>query len=134
MDADHEFEIGGLHLREGLVAQDAGVVDEDVDAAPSLFGAGNHLDHLIIFGDVAAVRHRLAASRADFLDHGERRVGMARAVTGAAEIVDDDLGATLGEFEGVMATEAAAGSGDDGNAIIEADRTGHGKGAPSTMG
>jgi hypothetical protein len=34
VDVEDEAEVGELHLGEALVAQDAGVVDEDVDAAP----------------------------------------------------------------------------------------------------
>ena len=34
MHVDHQAEIVQRHLRERLVAQDAGVVDEDVDATP----------------------------------------------------------------------------------------------------
>ena len=49
----------------------------------------------------------------------------ARATAGpvgrAAEVVDDDLAAALGELEGVGLAETAAGSGDDGDTIVEAD-------------
>ena len=38
MDLKHQIEIGHVHLGEALVAQDAGVVDQDVDDAE--FGAG----------------------------------------------------------------------------------------------
>ena len=36
MHVEHEAEIGERHLGEPLVAQDAGVVDEDVDPAPGV--------------------------------------------------------------------------------------------------
>src|SRR3546814_3006117 len=79
-------------------------------------------------GDAAAVRHRLAARGLDFLDDLERGVRMAGAAARAAEIVDDDLRAAPREFERIGADQAAASTGDDGDAIIETE--GHGKGAP----
>ena len=38
-----------------------------------------------------------------------------------AEVVDDDPGAAAREREGMLAAEAAAGSGDDGHAAAEVD-------------
>jgi hypothetical protein len=48
--AEDELEIGHVHLRERLVPQHGGVVDEDVDAAPILFGARRHCGDLLEIG------------------------------------------------------------------------------------
>ena len=77
---------------------------------------------MLIFGDAAAVRHGGAARGADFLDDLQRGVRMAGAVTGAAEVVDDDFRAAPGEFERIGAAQAAAGAGDNGNAAVKFDR------------
>ena len=47
--------------------------------------------------------------------------GAALTVDVSAEVVDDDLGAALGESEGVRAAETAAGTGDDRDAVGEVD-------------
>ena len=121
---DDEAEILRLHLGEAPVAEDAGIVDEDVDAAPARLGGLDHRDHLVIVGDAAAVRYRLAARGLDLRDHRERGVRMAGAVAGAAEIVDHHLRPAPRELEGIGTAQPAAGAGDDGNAIVEPD--GHG--------
>jgi hypothetical protein len=45
VDVDHQFEVRDLHLGEGLVAQDAGVGDQDVDAAPLVHVLADHQRH-----------------------------------------------------------------------------------------
>ncbi|MNP40095.1 hypothetical protein D3C76_1337050 [compost metagenome] len=119
------MDVGQFHLAEGLVTQDAGVVDQHVDAAEGLEGLLDQGLDLLVVGDVGAVGDGGAAGLADFLDHGQRGFGRAAgAVTAAAEIVDHYLGAALGEFQGVDAAQAVAGAGDDGYAVIETN--GHG--------
>src|SRR3546814_13846939 len=95
----HQVEILHRHLGKALVAQDAGVVDQDVDAAPFLLRLGDHLGHMLIFSDAAAVRHGGAARRADFLDDLQRRIRMAGAVARAAQVVHNDLPPAPRPFE-----------------------------------
>ena len=45
----------------------------------------------------------------------------AGAVDRAAQIVDHDLGAALGEFQRVGAAQPAACAGDDGDLAVEVD-------------
>ena len=63
-----------------------------------------------------AVGDGLAAHALDLVDHllGRAEVA-ARAVDVAAEVVDDDLGAVGGQAERVLAPDAAAGAGHDGD-------------------
>ena len=46
---------------------------------------------------------------------------VALAAHRAAEVVDDDAGATAGQLEGVLAAEAAARAGDDRDLAVVAD-------------
>ena len=55
-----------LHFGEGLVAQDAGVVDENVDPAPARLRRRDHRGDLRGVGDVGAVGHGDAARRSRF--------------------------------------------------------------------
>src|SRR3546814_7637780 len=58
--------------------------------------------------------------RFDFRDHCLRRRGRtAAAVACAAEIIDDQPGTARRECQRMLATEAIAGTGDDGDAILE---------------
>jgi hypothetical protein len=106
------------HLLEAGVAQDAGVVDDDVDALPRV---ERTLDDLRPVLDRVVVGHGLAAGGLDLLDH---RVGrgrrLAAARVAAAQIVHDDLGAAGREQQGMGAAEAVAGAGDDGDPVVEA--------------
>jgi hypothetical protein len=84
-----------FHLAERLVAQNAGVGAEQIDAAPLGDGAIHHGLDLFEIRDIGTVRHRDAAGLADFLDHGfGRGKRPAGTVALAAEIVDHDLGAS----------------------------------------
>ena len=109
-------------LREGLVAQDARVVHDDVDLAEVVERGLD--DRLATFGrcDRIVVSDRRAAGFGDLLHDlvGHAATG-ARAVCRTAEIVDDDLAAALCELEGIGLAEATAGAGDDCDAIVEAN-------------
>ncbi len=80
MDVHQQAEIVQRHVREALVAQDAGIVDEDMDAAIFGLRAGDHRLHVRGVGDVAAIGHRHAPRRHDLGHHGTRGIGMAGAV------------------------------------------------------
>src|SRR5271168_3835707 len=116
MHANDLFEIGDLHLREGLVAQDAGVVDENVDAAPLGLSPRNHCRDLVGVGDVGAVGHGGSAGPFDLLDDSSRGVGGRGA---PAEIIDDHLRAPRGEAERMTAPQPASGASDDRDAVVE---------------
>ncbi|MNT90595.1 hypothetical protein D3C72_2315270 [compost metagenome] len=58
------------HLVEGGVAQDAGVVDQDVDGAEGLQGGG---DDLLALGHRMMVGNRFATHGMNFSDHGVGR-------------------------------------------------------------
>ncbi len=71
-------------------------------------------------GDRVVAGDRLATGGGDLVDDGLcRSVRATLAVDRTAEVVDDDQRAALGEVEGVRATEAAAGAGDDRDLAVE---------------
>ncbi len=122
MHVQHLGEIGDLHLGERLVAQDAGIGAEQIDAAPLLGGACDHRLDLLEIRDVGAVGHRRAAGFSDFLDHGfGRGQRSAGAVAGAAEIIDHDLGAAARQPQRMRASKTIARAGDDGDASVKPD-------------
>ena len=108
------------HRHEHPVAQDAGVVDDDVEVAERLDGLVRPSPGTVEGGDAVGVGHRLATGGDDLVDDrlGGRGVGTA-AVAGAAEVVDDDLGALGSEQQGVLAADAAPAAGDDRNSSVQ---------------
>ena len=107
---------------ERLVAQDAGVVDDDVDA-PVGVDRGLH-DRLAALGrgDRVGVGDGLAARGFDLVDHLLGGAGVAAgAVDRAAEVVHHDERAPRGEQQRVLASEAATGARDDRYLAVETE-------------
>ncbi len=67
MDGHHDFKIGDLHFRETLVAQDAGIGDEDVDAAERIRRLLDKMGDACVVRDGRAVGDRRSAGILDFL-------------------------------------------------------------------
>ena len=112
----------GVHVVERLVAQDAGVVDHDVDAAEGVERRLHDGLAALRRGDRVGVGDRLAARRLDLVDDELGRAGIAAgAVDGAAEVVDHDQRAAPPELQGVLATEPAAGARDDRHLAVETE-------------
>ncbi|MNO80364.1 hypothetical protein D3C76_715710 [compost metagenome] len=124
MDLVDQVPVGVVHLVEGLVAQDAGVVHHHVDAAEGFDRAAHDVfpvGHRIVVG------HRGAAGGADFRHHAVGGGGAgALAMGAAAEIVDHHLRAVAGEQQRMGASEAAAGAGDDHHLVVETQGITHG--------
>ena len=64
-------------------------------------------------GDVPLDGDGLAAERLDFGDRLVRGAVARKATVGAGVVVDDDVGALPGEFDGNAAADAAGTAGDD---------------------
>jgi hypothetical protein len=113
VDAHDVVEVVLAHVEEHPVAQEAGVVHEDVEPAPLLEAAPDHGERVVPIGDVAAVGHRVATRSADLVDH---RVGRARLTLTRErepEVVHHDLHALPRQRERVRPTEAAPRAGDE---------------------
>ena len=103
------------------LAPEAGVVDEDVEAAVVALGGGEDGFYFIEVGDVAGEGVGFAAGFLDFLLEGFEFGEVAGG--------EGDFGAGLGEGEGEAAADAFASAGDEGDLILDVEGVGgHGKG------
>jgi hypothetical protein len=114
MHRQHVRPVRPAHAMEDAVAQNAGIIDQDVDPAE---GRQRRLDDLVgVLGLRDGERRcdRLAAAGLDFLDHVMRRAGIrAGAFKARADVADDDTGAFLRQQPGNAAPDAPARTGDD---------------------
>ena len=121
MDFQDQVKVGRLHLCKAFIAQDAGVVNQDMDAAPSFLRLCNHFHHLVIFGDAATVCHCFAASSLDLFDDLRRRVRRAGAIACTAQIIDHNLRAAPRQFERIGFAQPAARTGHNSDFVLKAD-------------
>ncbi len=119
MDFVDQIPVGIGHLGEALVAQDAGVVDDDVDATEVVHRA---LNDTVTVDDVVRVGDGGTASGFDLFDNLERGFAVGAFAVGAAtEVVDDDFGAVFREQQGVGAANTAASTGYDDDFVVKTD-------------
>ena len=120
MHLDDGVEVLGRHREHHLVAQDAGVVHEHVEPAERVDRGADDVLGALEVGDAVVVGDGLAAALVDDVDDlvGGALVG-AFAGDRAAEVVDDDLGAVVGEHDRFAAADAVARSGDDRHLAVE---------------
>ena len=119
MDVDHQVELVQRHVLEGLVAQDASVVDDDVDRSESCQGVVHDALGAVPVGDGRLVGNGLAASRLDLRHHRIGSVRLAFAVDGTAQVVHHHLGAALRERQRMAPAQAVASTRDDGHLAFE---------------
>ena len=104
MNLEHPVEILDADLvHQEAPAADAGVVDQDVDGAERL---GRVPDAGLQGGDVADIHFQLVRPAAALAD---RRSGLLDPVD---DVVDDQIGAPLGEKEGMTPPHPAPRAGD----------------------
>ena len=122
VNLQHQFKVGQIHFGKSLVAQDAGIVDQNINAAPGRHGLLHHGLHRSKIGHRRAVRKRFTASGANLRSH---RFGSAdraaRAIPCTAQIVDQHLGATRCQRQRMGPTQATAGTCHDGHLALEID-------------
>ena len=102
------------HLLEGHVHRDAGVVDQDVDAAEEIDRLGGQLGGGVGLAEVGLDGRDLRRAVASgLLDGGHRAVA-------AAGVVKDDVGALAAELQGHLAADARAGARDQDSLAFHA--------------
>ncbi len=111
MNIQHQAEVREAHLGEGLVAQNAGVVDENVDAAPVRHHAADHGRDRRLVGDRRGHRKRLAARRDDFI--GDASCGRR------IHVVYDDLRAIPRQQQRMRTAQSTARSSNDRDARLQ---------------
>ena len=120
VDPDDSVEVVLGHREQHLVAQDARVVDEDVELPE---GVDRLLDEVlgpVPVGHVVVVGDGLAAVALDDVGHlfGGTLVG-ALAPDRAPEVVDDDLGPLLGQQERFTPPDSVPSAGDDRDLAVQ---------------
>ena len=114
-----------LHFQKALVPQNAGVVDQDIQ--PAKVGHGCLDDTFSAFGrgNIVIIGHGFSAKGLDLFDNPVCRRGgsVAGPVAGAAQIVDNDLGAPSGQFEGICPPESGPGTGHHRHPALEIQTT-----------
>ena len=114
VDPDHVVPLRVGHVHEHPVAQDAGVVDEDVDPAVLLDRCGDQPLGAGLVGHVVTVEESTSSERSHLVRHllgrPDRRAGSVGLGT---EVVDDHVGAVPGELEGMCPPDAPTRTGDD---------------------
>ena len=98
---------------------DAGIVDEDVDAAEFTPDAFDQARDRCLVGDVGNHRDRLDAARG--------KLGSRRFRLGLVAPDDSDIGAGFCKAPGDAKPDAAIASGDDGDFTFEIEQCGHGR-------
>ncbi len=120
VDIDHRLPILREHVVEHLVPEDAGGVEDDMDAAEDIARLLHHLEAIVEITDRAEIGDRFAARGLDLVSHRLCR-GLAAALAGAADagIDDDDLRALFGHQLGDFRADPARRTGADRHAPIE---------------
>ena len=116
MDVEHVLPVGVAHPVEDRVAQDAGIVDQDVDAAEGVERGLHDRFGVLRLGDRERRGDRLAAGLLDLVHHLLRRAGVgAGALQARADVAGDHPRALLRQAERDAAPDPARGAGDDGD-------------------
>lgn len=117
MDDGIPFVFG--HIEQGSIAEDPGVIDQDIEASEVVDGG---IDEGLSDGEGAdgiGVGDGLTAGLSDFFDDGVGGLAGPGTFFGAAGIIDDDFGTLGGEHQGVFTAETGSSAGDDGDFIFQ---------------
>ena len=107
-------------LGKTLVAQNARVVDQDVDLAEGIDCRLEDILTAFDAGDVVVVRDSLTPRRLDLIhDQIGHRSTRARAIARATEIVDDDGRTFSGKRQCMLTSKSTTGAGHNGNLSIQ---------------
>jgi hypothetical protein len=104
--------IGERHVLQPLAQDDAGVVDEDVEAAEPIEGGADRVRPVLLSRDVEVHVERLAAGRF------ETAHGLTAALVG--HVSDRDLAARLHHQACGLGTDAARGTRNEGDLAVQA--------------
>jgi len=113
----NQVPVAVVHFVEGLVAQNASVVDHHIDTAKGVEGI---LHNPVTVGDRVMIGFGDAAGFANLSHHavGGRGTG-AFALGGTAQVVDQHFRAMSGEQQRMGTAQPAAGTGDDHDLILK---------------
>ena len=115
MNFDDEAKVVERHLHKAFVAQDTGVVDQNIDAAPFVHGLLDHVFNLSVVSNVGAMANCLTTCGFDFRNDRICIGGFAALV---AKVIYDDFCTTFCECQRVTPTQTLASSCDDGHLAV----------------
>ena len=114
MDVDDGIPVALVHVEQHPVAEDPGIVDEDVESSEGVDGRVHERVRTVPVGHVVGVGDGLSAGGANLVDDGLRRPDIrTAAVDRRTDVVHDDRRALTGELERVAPADPAAGAGHD---------------------
>jgi hypothetical protein len=107
------------HVRQHPVAQNAGIVHQNMQHAKVLDGLVHHVGGTIPTRDIISIGNCLATHRLDLGDNLLCCCQVATlAVSGASHIVDYDLGALASELDRVTTSDPTACAGHDDYLVV----------------
>ena len=112
VDREHLVELGARELLGRPGDLDAGVVDEDVEAAEALARLADHAHDVLLGGDVALDEHVADAVLAHLPQAGVHLLLGPGRLVGRGQVVDRDVGAVLGEPHGGRLADPGGAAGD----------------------
>ncbi len=122
MHAHHVLEILDGHFQERAIAQDAGVVDQDVERTKVVDSALHHAPSGFGIGDIAEVRHRFPSGRANLFCHLLGGSGRSSApIRRGAQIVHHHFSSARRQHHGVAPSHAIACTGNQSHPTIESN-------------
>ena len=126
VDTNDGVEVGLRHLEQHAVAEDPGVVDQHVELPEAVDRLLDQVLGPVPVGHVVVVGGRLAALATDDLGHRlGRPLVSPLAGDGGAHVVDDDLGALLGQQQRLAPPDAVPGTGDDRDLPVDQTHSKH---------
>ena len=112
VDLEHQVPVFHAHTEDELVAGDAGVVDQNVEAAVVL---GHPRGHFLRLGEIRSVRSQEISPHALGAKFGEQGVALLVGL----QVGENDIGTLLGEEQGMAASDPARSAGDQGGFILK---------------
>ena len=122
MHPDHRLKIGGVHLDQRFVAQDARVVDQHIHAAKGAHGRIDQGLRTLWRGDVVKIGQGFATGCGDLVHH-DLCGGLvtALALDTATQIIDHHHRPALGQGQSMGSAQTTPGTGDDGHALVKSN-------------
>ena len=120
MNGHNQIPILKGHFRKRLIAQDACIINEDINVTPFRDGLIDHGLDFIFLGHIGAISNGFAACGYDFRHDIIRHSGpAARAIHRAAKVINDNFHAARGQSQSMATAQAATCPRHDCDAVFK---------------